>query len=107
MNNVVCCRDAVISGGYLYVLAVTLGDMPKEGLSGSGTFTNQQDLSANMPFDIYLAKINLSEFPCCDSARSNVIQQYRIDLHRQASASRFHPRGSILYSLALRLCFNA
>ncbi|WIA10487.1 hypothetical protein OEZ85_010677 [Tetradesmus obliquus] len=55
-------RDAVISGGYLYVLAVTLGDMPKEGLSGSGTFTNQQDLPANiMPFDIYLAKINLSD----------------------------------------------
>ncbi|WIA30535.1 hypothetical protein OEZ86_000619 [Tetradesmus obliquus] len=55
-------RDAVISGGYLYVLAVTAGDMPKEGLSGSGTFTNQQDPSANnMPFDIYLAKINLSD----------------------------------------------
>uniref|UniRef100_A0A383WMD0 Laminin EGF-like domain-containing protein n=1 Tax=Tetradesmus obliquus TaxID=3088 RepID=A0A383WMD0_TETOB len=55
-------RDAVISGGYLYVLAVTLGNMPREGLSGSsGTFTNQQDPANNMPFDIYLAKINLSD----------------------------------------------
>jgi len=50
----------VITGGYLYVLAVTTGNMPKEGLSGSsGTFSNQG--GANLPNDIYLAKVNLGE----------------------------------------------
>uniref|UniRef100_A0A383WMZ7 Uncharacterized protein n=1 Tax=Tetradesmus obliquus TaxID=3088 RepID=A0A383WMZ7_TETOB len=53
-------RDAVITGGYLYVLAVTTGNMPKEGLSGSsGTFSNQG--GANLPNDIYLAKVNLGD----------------------------------------------
>jgi hypothetical protein len=62
-NNVpsLLCRDAVISGGFLYVLAVTTGNMPREGLSGSGIFTNPQGSSYPSPFDIYLAKINLSE----------------------------------------------
>jgi hypothetical protein len=53
------CRDAVISGGFLYMLAVTSGNMPKEGLSfSSGTFTNAQ---AGTSFDIYVAKLNLGE----------------------------------------------
>jgi hypothetical protein len=54
------CRDAVISGGFLYVLAVTLGDMPKEGLSGSGNFQNGG--GAVVTSDIYVAKIDLSEW---------------------------------------------
>jgi hypothetical protein len=50
----------VISGGFLYVLAVTTGNMPREGLSGSGAFTNGG--GAGVTSDIYVAKISLSEW---------------------------------------------
>jgi hypothetical protein len=53
------CRDAVISGGFLYVLAVTTGNMPQEGLSGSGSFSNGG--SSATPSDIYVAKVDLSK----------------------------------------------
>jgi hypothetical protein len=53
-----CCRDAVISGGFLYMLAVTNSNMPREGLSGSGSFTN--GAGSSLAFDIYVAKVDLA-----------------------------------------------
>lgn len=60
----------MVSGCFMYVLAVTTGDMPREGLSGSGFFTNAG--SSTTPPDIYVAKVDLRKSGSCTCQRLNM-----------------------------------
>jgi hypothetical protein len=67
IHDLLHCRDAVLSGGFLYVLAVTSGNMPREGLSTSGGAFNNLRGGSGWPSDIYVAKVDLLE--CCGCMR--------------------------------------
>ncbi|WIA37942.1 hypothetical protein OEZ86_001319 [Tetradesmus obliquus] len=88
-------RDAVVSGCFMYVLAVTTGDMPREGLSGSGTFTNAG--SSTPPSDIYVAKVDLR-----DGSRvwSSQVPQAGQDEPRGKKMLHLHQATSDLYLVA-------